>query len=131
MNYSDLDKIPEGREEIIHGLSFFNQQYTFDTLPEKIRLYPNIEVLYIGDQRLHSFPEIIRTMTKIRRVSLFGNPIKELPHWLSEVRTLQYLGFNKSQSILERDIVQHRVLSQKCTLWKDNGGEIWGVWIRN
>ena len=128
INYSDLHKIPEGREEIIYGLSFFNQQDTFDTLPERIRLYPNIEVLYIGDQRLHSFPDMIRTMTKIRRVYLFGNPIKELPHWLSEVRTLQYLGFNKSQSFLEREIAKNTELSQKCMLWQEDHG-LKGVWI--
>ena len=101
INYSDLNKIPKGREVIIHGISFFNQPNTFDVLPEKIRRYKNIEVLYIGNQKLHSFPDMILTMTKIRRIYIFGNPIHKLPHWLSEVRTLQYLGFNKSQGILE------------------------------
>jgi hypothetical protein len=129
MNYSDLVQIPKGREEIIHGISFFNQPHSVSEIPEKICTYKNTEVLFLGNQRLSTFPEILRTMPRIREIFLFGNPIKELPTWLPEIRELQYLRLDKSYIFSVKDTALILSLSKNYCLWNDATSAGPGIWI--
>lgn len=56
-----------------------------DPVPALIWEFPRLQVLALFDNHLTEVPQQLRTSASLRYVSLRGNPLRELPRWVTDV----------------------------------------------
>lgn len=64
------------------------------TLPESIRLLPQLEILWLHGNQFTNLPVVLRQLSGLQTLSIQNNPLKELPDWIADFQKLRCLYLN-------------------------------------
>jgi hypothetical protein len=68
----------------LHGI-------TLKEVPDSIKIFVNLEKLYLTDHGLTSVPKVIGSLSKLKVLSFGGNELEKLPEEIFELKNLEEL----------------------------------------
>jgi Leucine-rich repeat (LRR) protein len=103
MNHKNLSAIPFELyyDSTITKMSFFGNKIT--EIDSEIMNLPNLEVLYLGRNRMKSFPKSICELKNLRVLSMAYNDIDSIPDCICRLQNLERLFLSNNKLVYVSD----------------------------
>lgn len=97
IEHNQLERLPEGLENIPHLLEIHASNNLLNSLPENIDTFPTLKLLDVSENKLQNVPGSLSKCQRMKTLKLEGNPLKDnrLRKMTTQCNTkaiLEYIG---------------------------------------